>query len=229
MDVKGFVSDFLSVVFPRNCVCCTRVLLKGEEFLCLFCSDSLTLSNFEQSDFLKQRFMGVPSVSYTYAFLKYIKGNATQKILYRIKYGDGKDLAYLLGQRYGQKLRDTPIYQHADFFIPVPLHKSKKRKRGFNQSEYFASGLAASLNKPVFPELMQRVLNNSTQTKKSRLERWLNVDRIFVVTDAHAVSGKHVVVVDDVITTGATLESCVEALIKAGAAKISIVSLAYAS
>ncbi|MDX5348118.1 MAG: ComF family protein, partial [Hymenobacteraceae bacterium] len=134
----------------------------------------------------------------------------------------------LLGNWYGQSLKQSGYAAAFDVVIPVPLHKSKLRKRGYNQSEYYAKGLANALDIELNSSCIKRTSNSSTQTSKNRLERWENVDKIFTVTDATAVKGKRVLLVDDVITTGATLEACATALIEAGCAEISIGAIAAA-
>jgi ComF family protein len=162
------------------------------------------------------------------SFLNYEKDNSVSRLIREIKYRGDKALGYEMGQYFGRELEKHLLFRDVDLVVPVPLHRRKKRMRGFNQSEYIARGLADILKIPLDSRTLYRKVYNPTQTRKSRQERWENVEGIFAVRNASVFSGRHLLLVDDVITTGATLEACASAILSATEARISIVSLALA-
>ncbi|MFN6943996.1 MAG: ComF family protein [Cytophagaceae bacterium] len=230
MIIKGLIEDFISIVFPTSCVCCGTSLVKGEEFICLFCKTGLpvTKDHLHPSGKLYQKFWGKIKVSYVISFLKFVKGNHVQKILYEIKYRGNKELAVCMGRMYGKLLHEASLSDKFDLILPVPLHRAKLRRRGFNQSEAFAFGLAQSVDVEMNADSLIRIKNNKTQTRKSRLERWYNVEDIFSIKDEAAIRNQRVLIVDDVITTGATLEACCQVVLDAGAKDVSVASMASA-
>jgi ComF family protein len=162
------------------------------------------------------------------AYLFFRKGSKVQHLLHRLKYKGQHQIGTFLGQLYGQILVEQPPFNTAQLIIPVPLHPKRQRERGYNQSEMFANGLGKAMAIPVSPQNLVRSNTSETQTRKSRAERWDNVKQIFSVTDPAALEGKHILLVDDVFTTGATIEACATALFKACNVKISVVTIAYA-
>ncbi|NOY38592.1 MAG: ComF family protein [Chlorobi bacterium] len=162
------------------------------------------------------------------ALLVFDKGNKTQKLIHQIKYYGHKELAVKMGKMLGAYLQNFDLFRSIDFLIPVPLHKRKLRMRGFNQSERIARGVSDISKKPVFTNVLDRCHYNPSQTRKSRYERWENVADIFRIKEGVQLQGKHILLVDDVITTGATMEACAHALLKIPEIKIALVSLASA-
>ena len=159
-----------------------------------------------------------------FAFLIFKKEGIVQKLLHELKYSNNPEIGVLLGRMYGSKLRQDGVT--FDAVLAIPLHKSKQKLRGYNQSEEFAKGLAEGLNIPLNTSVLKRKEFTETQTKKSKYERWENVSEIFEVKNPEAIQHKHILLVDDVITTGATLEACVHALKKVEGVKVSVASLA---
>ena len=149
-------------------------------------------------------------------------------MLHQLKYKGAKDLGEHLGNRYGSILQEHHYHEQFDLIVPVPLHKYKLRKRGYNQAEHFAIGLADAMEVPTKANVLIRTINTTTQTRKDRLNRWQNVEQVFDVTKPEQVAGKRILVVDDVLTTGATLEACAVALLAAGATEVSIATIAAA-
>lgn len=145
-----------------------------------------------------------------------------------MKYKGIREIGYELGKIYGASLTSSGFTSDIDVVIPVPLHPSKKRVRGFNQSESISAGISDISRLPVDLCSLARITGSETQTRRSRFERWTNVEGIFSVTDPRAIAGKHVLLVDDVITTGSTIESCATELLKIEGVKVSVVALAYA-
>ena len=225
-----YLSDFISIIFPRICAGCGNSLWKNEEVLCHFCEYHLPKTNFhlESENPVTRLFWGRVSLESGTAFLYFNKGNKVQRLIHQLKYKGRKDIGIWLGAQYGRTLREAPPFNSADAIIPVPLHKKKFMQRGYNQSEQFAIGLAGSINIPVNTHLLSRTKPTETQTRKSRFSRYQNVKEIFTVTCPQEWKGKHLMIVDDVITTGATLESCILALNIIPDLRISIVCIATA-
>jgi ComF family protein len=225
-----YISDFISLIFPRICAACGNSLWKNEDGLCHFCEYHLPKTNFHKDpeNPVTRLFWGRVNISAGAAFLYFNKGGMVQRLVHQLKYKDRKDIGIYLGAQYGRELKLAPGFHFADVIIPVPLHKKKYMKRGYNQSEQFAIGLAGSMNIPVNRHLLTRIKATDTQTRKSRFSRYQNVKEIFAVNTPQEWTGKHLILVDDVITTGATLESCVQALGVIRDVKISIACIATA-
>ncbi|MCF6360794.1 MAG: ComF family protein [Cyclobacteriaceae bacterium] len=222
-----FLKDAANLVFPCTCPGCNRPLLKTEEFICLHCQTNLpNRLNFKNED-LKQRFYGRIQLEEAYGFLLFKNQGLTQKLLHAIKYNGNQELAKELGCLFGVSCQQLSLFSSVDVVVPIPLHKSKYRLRGFNQSALIAEGLVSVLAIEMDNKAVIRKVKTTTQTKKTRAERWKNVDNTFEVVSNH-LENKHVLLVDDVITTGATLESCGQTILASGASKISIACLALA-
>jgi ComF family protein len=177
---------------------------------------------------LSQLFMGRVAVENVGAFLFYKKGNQVQRILHHLKYNGGKEVGSFLGNIYGIQLIQHEKWKAVDMIIPIPLHKKKEKKRGYNQSEWIAKGLSAGMQIPYNTNLLIRSEFTETQTKKSRFHRWENVKEVFHLTDLTALTNKHILLCDDVLTTGATLEAAIQRLAAVSEIKISVVTLATA-
>jgi ComF family protein len=182
---------------------------------------------FEHSP-LSLLFWGRVSVEHVGAFLFYKKGNQVQKILHHLKYKGVKEIGAFLGNIYGSQLLENDKWKTIDVIIPIPLHKKKEKKRGYNQSEWIAKGLSAGMKIPYNTEILIRSEFTETQTKKSRFHRWQNVKEVFQLTDIDALRNKRVLLCDDVLTTGATLEAAIQKLAVVPSIKISVVTLATA-
>jgi ComF family protein len=174
-----------------------------------------------------QVFWGRARIENTASYLYFQKKGIVQSILHKLKYKGEKELGVFMGRIYGYELRDT-LFAQVDVIIPVPLHIQRLKKRGYNQSEMFAKGLAEVFHKPVDVESLKRRIANPSQTRKHRYERWLNVNEVFEVIYPENLVGKHILLVDDVVTTGATLESCANVILECENTKVSIVTLAKA-
>ncbi len=228
--VMNYFSDFISLVFPRICAGCGNSLWKKEVVLCNFCEFHLPKTSFHHDleNPVTNLFLGRVNIIAGAAFLYFNKGGKVQRLVHQLKYKDRKDIGIHLGELYGQTLKYAPQFNSADVIIPVPLHKKKYMQRGYNQSEQIAIGLATAMKIPVNRHLLTRTKATETQTRKSRFSRYQNVKEIFSVASPQEWSGKHLVLVDDVITTGATLESCIQALATIPGARISVACIATA-
>lgn len=224
------LADFISLFFPQYCVACNSSLVKGERLVCITCQHKLpkTNSHLDNTNFVAQKFYGKVRIIHAFAFYRFERRGRVQKILHELKYKNQPELGVLLGQLYGQELKEAGLANKFDIIIPVPLHKSKLRRRGYNQSQKFAEGLASSMEIDVIPNCLKRSRRTETQTRKSRLERWNNVAEIFELNNQDKIRDKKILLVDDVITTGATLEACALELLNGGAKEISVCAIAAA-
>jgi ComF family protein len=198
--------------------------------VCNHCYVTLPKSNFhtEENSELERVFAGRVPLVKAGSYYLFEKSGKVQKLLHSIKYKSNKALAEQLGEWYAQSLKECNEIANADIIIPVPLHPKKQKQRGFNQSEEFAKGLSKEFNIPLNTTNLIRNAYTETQTRKRKFERWENVKDKFELKDPDALTNKTVVLVDDVITTGATIDACYEALSKAKGIKINVLSLAYA-
>ena len=182
----------------------------------------------EKDNPVEQIFWGRCRIESAAAFSYFHKGSRIRRLIHRLKYDGVKEVGYELGKIYGLSLKSSGFLDGIDIITPVPLHKSRKRTRGFNQSEIISAGISEATGLPVVTTALERTVATSTQTKRSREERWENVEGIFYLKNPTLLEGKHVLLVDDVITTGATIESCVNEILKADSVKVSVAALVYA-
>jgi ComF family protein len=229
MNLVEWGNDFISLLYPNLCTCCNSPLFKGEKEICIKCKSSLPYTKFhlDEENAVSQLFWGRVEISYATAYFVFRKGSRFQKILHKIKYQNGQSLGLELGKSFGFELLNTP-FAEADLICPVPLHPKKLSQRGYNQSEILARGISESLKIPLELHVLKRVVQNPTQTKKSRFERWNNVDGIFETFNNHQIENKHVLLIDDVVTTGSTLEACATSILKIKNTKVSVAVLAMA-
>lgn len=220
----------LNILYPNLCVVCGESLLKHEELLCLSCLHSIPKTNFhlQPENNIEKRFWGKVSVERATAFFYFQKGSPFQKILHNLKYNDNKELGRLMGKYAGVDLSESLDFNAVDLIIPVPLHPAKMKQRGYNQSEWIGMGVAELLGKPQNLTSLVRTKANVTQTKKSIFDRFENTEGIFEVADAQAIAYKHILLVDDVLTTGSTLEACIHALLGVEGVRVSVFALAVA-
>ncbi|MBD2717172.1 ComF family protein [Microvirga sp. STR05] len=224
------LSDFWGLIFPRTCLGCQEPLARGEEHLCTGCRAQLPYTDYhllpEAENPLARRFWGKLPVRHALSYLRFLRRGRVQHLLHQLKYQNQRDVGLALGRWYGHDLARAGLT--FDLIVPVPLHARKLAQRGYNQSDPFAEGLAEALHTPWHATALRRTSHTDSQTRKNRLQRWQNVAEVFEVADPEAVRGKHVLVVDDVLTTGATLEACAAVLLAAGATEASIATIACA-
>ena len=201
-------------------------MISSEEYICLHCRLSLPITNFHKNDSnpLKQRLSSIDNLDQVYAYLKYTKGGIAQKMLHKLKYDGVEEVGYKLGLWMGYEISEYVKDIH--MIVPVPLHKQKLKTRGYNQCDSICEGLSESLEIPWNNEIILRTKFNSTQTKKSKINRWLNVEQLFDVKHSELIQDKNILIVDDVITTGATIESLSSLANASGVKSISIACIA---
>jgi len=227
----ALINDFLSLIYPVHCEACGTNLFGHETFICSYCRLNLPKSNYHRQPVneLERTFAGRVPMVHTVALYLFEKSGRIQKLLHAIKYQDQKELGEHLGKLYADDLLKANCLQDIDTIIPVPLHKNKLKTRGYNQSEWFAKGLGKGLSKHIDTVSLERHIETATQTKKKKYQRWENVEHIFHLKHPENLVNKHVLLVDDVITTGATIEAAWQALKDVEGIKISVASIAFAA
>lgn len=221
--------DFFSLLFPEICISCDNRLYKGEDFLCMRCRRHLPKTNFhlEKENPVAKHFWGKVKIESAAACFFFNKGEKVQKMIHRIKYHHKKEAGIFMGKYYARDLVTSPAYCAPEIIVPVPLHRARKIKRGYNQSELFAKGIAEVLKKEVDTQSLVRVKGSATQTRKGRFDRWKNVQDLFEIKNTQRLAGRHILLVDDVITTGATLEACAQTILRLAGTKVSVVTIAW--
>jgi ComF family protein len=226
----GYLADFVSLLFPELCAACGQSMMANEQVICTDCLYNLPYTNFhlQPDNIVAQQFWGRLDLQGAYALYFFTKGGKIQHILHQLKYKGMQQAGRMLGNIAGNQLIKNDIFNKVDLIIPVPLHKKRLKERGYNQSTCFAEGLAQKLNALVEDNNLVRVKATETQTHKSRFVRFENMQEVFSVNNPERLKHKHILLVDDVITTGSTLEACGLELLKIEGLKLSIATIAYA-
>ena len=223
--------DFISLLFPRICASCSKLLFKNEEVICTKCLYKLPRTNFHKfvQNPVMEVFWGRVKIHSAATFLHFTKTGRVQKLVHQLKYKNKTEVGVLLGELYGRDLKKADLFKNVNVIIPVPLHWKKQMQRGFNQSEMFGRGLSKAMKARLDTKTLLRSVATETQTKKSRIERWENVSEVFDLKDEKQLEGKHILLVDDVITTGATMEACASKLLEIKDVRVSLATIAFAS
>ncbi len=223
-------SDLLELILPRYCSACSIVLQTTEKHICVFCLYDLPLTRFEfyKDNPLHRLFWGRVMLQQATALLYFKRCGKARKIIHQLKYKGQSALAYQMGFMLGLTIKNSPVFEVPDLIIPVPSGASKTRSRGYNQCTHIANGLADATNSHVREDLLKTGKSKSTQTRKGRYARYLNVKDGFILGPGGNQKSS-VLLVDDVVTTGATLESCARTLQEGGFSRISIAALAWTS
>lgn len=226
----GIFHHLLDLFYPNLCLVCGESLVTGEKQLCLKCFSNIPKTNFHlQADNpVEKRFWGKVHVERATSYLFFQKGSDFQKLIHELKYRGNKEVGAVMGKFAAADLLESADFQAIDMIVPVPLHERKEAKRGYNQSEMICKGIAEVMQKPVITNNLYRTAENTTQTRKSVFERYENTQGIFDLKNPVEFAGKHILIVDDVLTTGSTVEACVKALQQAEDVKVSIFTLALA-
>lgn len=225
-------SDFWHFIFPKSCIICSHELVQDESTICPICENELHYTFFEnytEDTDLDKLFWGRVRLEGTFALLNFTKTNSTPKILHALKYGNKPAIGHYFGEMLGQKLQTLPLFRDVDALLPVPLHPKKEFQRGYNQAFIITQGVMVSFPREIRTDLLKRNAYTDTQTKRNRISRWENMQNRFEAKQNSLQTPNHILIIDDVITTGATLESIITELKqKFPNSKFSVASLARA-
>lgn len=231
LAVRNIWDDFWFLFYPKICDACGKSLRRQEHVLCTSCLAKLprTAYHKDKDSELAQVFWGRIPVEHITALMHFVKGSNYRKLIHKLKYQNRPDIGVFLGRELGSELHVSALFDDVDFIVPVPLHPDRLKTRGYNQAEMIGKGLSETMKIPQDTDNFFRAVSTTTQTRKNRFDRWENVAEVFQVKDESMFTNKHILLVDDVITTGATIEACAQRLLKIPNVKISIASLGYAS
>lgn len=223
------LSDLLNVFFPVVCAICEEPLLEQEEIICIDCRHDLPLTGFssESNNLVEKAFYGRIPLRAATALFYYADKSNIQTLIHQLKYKNQQQIGDFIGNWLSQEMIFSQRFKNIDYIIPVPLHQNKLKLRGYNQVTKFGQSLSKSLKIPYIDNLLLRIAATKTQTKKNRFERWTNVQEIFYLKNFQILENKHILLIDDIITTGATLEACYIALKNVKNLTISIACMAY--
>ncbi|MGB1210107.1 MAG: ComF family protein [Lacinutrix venerupis] len=224
------LNALVNLFFPKVCLTCLFRLADNEEYLCTSCRHKLPLTNYHltKDNFVSKLFYGRAKIENGTALLKFEKKGITQKLIHQLKYKEQQQVGTFLGAWLGKELNDCGDYSTVDIVIPVPLHKKKLRSRGYNQVSKFGIEIATAINANYVDNVLIKITNTESQVTKNRFSRWDGKNDLFTIHNLDQIQGKHILLIDDIITTGATLEACILELNKAKNIKISIATMAIA-
>ena len=227
---KTILSDTIHLFYPHVCTGCGSDLLDEGNLLCIKCLTNLPETNFAlyANNPVEKIFRGRMQLAAAHSEFYFSKNSLIQQLIHQFKYKGNTDIGFYLGELMGKSLLTSNRFDTLDALIPLPLYPDKERKRGYNQAAIICNGMSAVMNIPVIKNNVLRQRYTDTQTKKHRTERWENVAGSFIITDTTQLVGKHVLLVDDVVTTGATLEACGSTIALIDKVKLSIATLAHA-
>ena len=230
ITLKEIKDAVLHLLFPHVCVGCGSDILHEESVLCMKCIDAMPETNFElhPNNPVEKTFWGRLPLTGATAQFYFTKESLMQHLMHQFKYKGNKELGMQLGKIMGEQIKKSARFE-ADALVPLPLFAAKEKRRGYNQAAILCEGMAEAMNLTVLDKIISRPRHTETQTKKGRIERWKNMEGKFILSDADAIKNMHLLLVDDVVTTGATLEACGNELLKAENVRLSIATLCIAS
>lgn len=228
---SALFSDFTGLLFPGECLCCGQTLFRDETILCFDCVVNIPRTGFhlERNNPVEQLFWGRLNLERATSFFTFRKGSSYQKLMHALKYKGSRETGIEMGRLFAAEISESGFFHDIDMLVPVPLHHRKERQRGYNQSAVIAEGMALITQLPVGSGVLSRRHYTETQTRKGRWERWKNVEDLFVVSQPDAIKYRHLLLIDDVVTTGATLEACGNELLKTEGVRLSVATLAWAA
>lgn len=227
--IQSSFNDLLHLFFPHICAGCGTDVLDQQQMLCLHCLNNLPATNFfdQPNNPVEQVFYGRIPVENAAAGYFFTKESLLQNLVFQLKYRGNKEICFYLGRLLGNYLINSSRFSNVDALVPLPLNPRREKKRGYNQATALCNGISSVWNKPVIDKNVIRKVYTETQTHKGRISRWQNMDGIFAVKYPVELENKHILLVDDVVTTGATLEACGSEILKINGTALSIATLAY--
>jgi|SRR5882724_2387437 len=229
-SLKEAVDSFSHIFFPHICVGCGSDLISDDQLLCLRCINKLPVTHFElhANNPVEKIFWGRAAISSASAQYYFTKDSILQQILHQFKYKGKKDIGLYFGRMIGEALCQSNRFTNIDALVPMPLFASREKRRGYNQAAVLAEGISSVIKLPVLTDCIERTTATETQTQKNRMERWQNISGKFRLKNKEPLFGKHILLVDDVITTGATLDACANEFLLEENIRVSVATLAYA-
>ncbi len=226
-----WVDDLLHLLYPHHCTGCGSDLLSRDALLCAYCIKELPLTGFayHENNPIEKIFTGRIPIKAAHSEFYFSKGQLVQHLIHQLKYKGNQSIGLYLGERMGETLLASNRFKNIDAIVPLPMFAHKEFKRGYNQATIIARGLGETLQSTLYPQAVVRSRLTETQTRKHRTERWQNVEGSFLIPDPTVLSGKNILLVDDVITTGASIEACASAILAVPGTTLFITSLAHAS
>lgn len=221
--------NLLNVLFPVFCNGCTNLLLKNEKVICTKCLHKLPFTHHHQikETEIHKTFFGLVPFEFGASFLYFTKKGISQNLIHNLKYKNRQEIGTYLGNLYANELKDLEIFKEIDFIIPVPLHKKRFHERGYNQVTTFCKAIEKNLTIPMLEDVLVKTQHLKSVTDKSKEGRLAHNKNVFLIENQHKIEGKHLLLVDDVFTTGATIEACAKEILKIKNTKISILTMAY--
>jgi ComF family protein len=227
--LSSWIDPVFWLYFPKNCPACGRPLRLFGANICGRCSQNLPETHFFEApnNPIEKIFYGRLPISAGAAAWYFHKNSALQALLFQLKYKSNKEVGLFIGKQMGALLAASERFASIDALVPVPLHPQALSKRGFNQAALICEGIGQVWHKPVLTSAIARTKHTSTQTKQTRAERWDNMENAFTIKDPISINGKHLLIIDDVITTGATIEACGKTLLTIKNVRLSVAAAAY--
>jgi ComF family protein len=221
--------NLLNVLFPVFCNGCANLLLKNEKVICTKCLHKLPFTHHHQikETEIHKTFFGLVPFEFGASFLYFTKKGISQNLIHNLKYKNRQEIGTYLGNLYANELKDLEIFKEIDFIIPVPLHKKRFHERGYNQVTTFCKAIEKNLTIPMLDDVLIKTQHLKSVTDKSKEGRLAHNKNVFLIENQHKIEGKHLLLVDDVFTTGATIEACAKEILKIKNTKISILTMAY--
>src|SRR5688572_419046 len=230
ISLREIKDSFVQLLFPHVCSGCGSDILNKESMLCMRCIDAMPETNFElhAGNPVEKKFWGRLQLEQATAQYYFTRESLIQHLMHQFKYKGNREVGIQLGKMMGESLKNSNRFP-IDALVPLPLFPAKEKRRGYNQANVLCEGMAESLQAPVLKDVIIRSQHTDTQTQKGRIERWQNMEGKFVLAKPGAIKSKNVLLVDDVVTTGATLEACGIELLKGENVRLSIATLCYAA
>lgn len=227
--LKKALHPLLHLFIPHQCAGCGSDIMSRQQVLCMHCINRLPVTSFHNhaDNPIEKIFWGRMPVTSAASYLYFSKDSVLQHIVHEIKYKGNKELGYFMGRKMGEALLYSQRFNDIDALVPLPLFAARERKRGYNQAFLLCRGMSEVLSLPVLNRVIGRHTSSETQTNKNRIDRWLNMQGKFELQQPGVIGGKHILLVDDVITTGATLEACGQELLTVPGTRLSIMTMAY--
>lgn len=229
--MRNIFKDLIHLFFPDLCAVCGNKLIDGEHCICIGCMQKLPRTHYykQPENRLEEFFAGRVPFQRAAAYAYFIHGGSVQQMTHELKYRRNREIGLVMGELCGNELKNSDFAATLDLIVPVPLHRKRIRQRGYNQSLEICKGISKQTMLPLEPDSLVRTVNNKSQAKSKRFDRWKNVENIFEVTDKNTFIGKHILLVDDIITTGSTIESCARELLECEGCKVSIYAFGVAT